>query len=92
MLIDGTKKDSPAQLRQTGALLGVAERAETLALLQSNILVMPLCLLLQKKTNLVFTFARGAKGLQTGARSSIHTEAIETLGFENVVDILTSLD
>ncbi|SYK73494.1 iron(III) ABC transporter [Klebsiella pneumoniae] len=31
--------------------------------------------------------ARGAKGLQTGLRGSIHSEAPELLGFENVADV-----
>lgn len=87
VLIDGTLKDSPAQLRQTGALLGVAEKAETLALIAEQYLNDATLFASTQKTSPRFYLARGAKGLQTGARNSIHTEAIETLGFENVVDI-----
>ncbi|TCI20160.1 ABC transporter substrate-binding protein, partial [Exiguobacterium sp. SL-9] len=87
VLIDGTLKDSPAQLRQTGALLGVTERAETLALIAEQYLSDATLFASTQKTSPRFYLARGAKGLQTGARNSIHTEAIEALGFENVVDI-----
>ncbi|MBG3131076.1 iron ABC transporter substrate-binding protein [Proteus mirabilis] len=87
VLIDGTLKDSPAQLRQTGALLGVSERAETLARIAEQYLSDAALFAATQKTSPRFYLARGAKALQTGARSSIHTEAIETLGFENVVDI-----
>lgn len=87
ILIDGTLKDSPAQLRQTGALLGVSEKAQTLALIAEQYLNDAMYFSSQQKTTQRFYLARGAKGLQTGARGSIHTEAIELLGFENVVDI-----
>lgn len=87
MLIDGTLKDSPAQLRQTGALLGVAESAETLALIAEQYLSDAALFACEQHTHPRFYLARGAKGLQTGAKHSIHTEAIEALGFENVVDI-----
>ena len=87
VLIDGTLKDSPAQLRQTGALLGVNEKAETLALIAQQYIDDALLFASQQKEKPRFYLARGAKGLQTGARGSIHTEAIEMLGFENVVDV-----
>ncbi|MBI6339943.1 iron ABC transporter substrate-binding protein [Proteus sp. PR00224] len=87
VLIDGTLKDSPAQLRQTGALLGVAERAETLAQIAEQYLSDAALFVSEQKESPRFYLARGAKGLQTGARGSIHTEAIEALGFENVVDV-----
>ncbi|MEQ4924332.1 iron ABC transporter substrate-binding protein [Proteus hauseri] len=87
VLIDGTLKDSPAQLRQTGALLGVNEKAEKLVLIAQQYIDDALLFASQQKEKPRFYLARGAKGLQTGARGSIHTEAIEMLGFENVVDV-----
>lgn len=87
VLIDGTLKDSPAQLRQTGALLGVSEKAETLASIAQQYLNDAFSFASQQKEKKRFYLARGAKALQTGARHSIHTEAIEMLGFENVVDL-----
>ncbi|HDT0720938.1 TPA: ABC transporter substrate-binding protein [Proteus mirabilis] len=87
VLVDGTLKDSPAQLRQIGALLGVAEKAETLALIAEQYLSDAALFAATQKVRPRFYLARGAKGLQTGAKGSIHTEAIELLGFENVADI-----
>ncbi|HEK0623455.1 MAG: iron ABC transporter substrate-binding protein [Proteus mirabilis] len=87
VLIDGTLKDSPTQLRQTGALLGVAEKAETLALIAEQYLSDATLFASTLKIRPRFYLARGAKGLQTGSKGSIHTEAIELLGFENVADI-----
>ncbi len=47
VLIDGSLKDSPTQVTPNGALLGVAEKAETLALIaEQYLLVMRPCLLL----------------------------------------------
>lgn len=54
VLIDGTLKDSPTQLRQTGALLGVTEKADNLAKLHNNTLMMHYFLHHNKKRKNVF--------------------------------------
>ncbi|RLR52059.1 ABC transporter ATP-binding protein, partial [Pseudomonas aeruginosa] len=73
VLIDGTLKDSPTQLRQTGALLGVTEKADNLAKIAQQYLDDAFLFASQQKEKKRFYLARGAKGLQTGAKGSIHT-------------------
>ena len=87
VLIDGTLKYSPTKFRQTGAILGVTEKADNLAKIAQQYLDDALLFASQQKEKKRFYLARGAKGLQTGAKGSIHTEAIELLGFENIADL-----
>lgn len=88
LLIEGGLKDSPQQLQQLGDVLGVNTQAEKLSTLARRYLddAEQFSNSRQKKP-LSFYLARGAKGLETGAKGSIHTEAIEMLGFRNVVEV-----
>ncbi|HEP0304873.1 TPA: ABC transporter substrate-binding protein [Providencia rettgeri] len=88
LLIAGGLKDSPQQLTQLGEILGVIPQAQTLSqLAQRYINDATLFANQNQQKSLSFYLARGAKGLETGAKGSIHTEAIEMLGLRNVVDI-----
>ncbi len=94
LLIAGELQDSPQQLRQLGQILGVGAHAEKLSGLAERYLFDAIQFAKnnqlsesQQQKPLSFYLARGAKGLQTGTKGSIHTEAIEILGFHNVVDI-----
>lgn len=85
VLVDGGLQDTPSQLRQVGQLLGVSERAERQALLAERILQRAADYRSDSHSEKRrFYFARGAMGLETGLSGSIHTEAVELLGFENV--------
>ncbi|HHR6079672.1 TPA: ABC transporter substrate-binding protein [Providencia alcalifaciens] len=88
LLMDGKLIDAPQQLRQLGRLLNVNSQAEKLSMVAERYLSnAQQFALTQQQKPLSFYLARGAKGLQTGTKGSIHTEAIEILGFRNVVDI-----
>ncbi|MBG5884334.1 ABC transporter substrate-binding protein [Providencia alcalifaciens] len=88
LLMDGKLIDAPQQLRQLGRLLNVNQQAEKLSMVAERYLSnAQQFALTQQQKPLSFYLARGAKGLQTGTKGSIHTEAIEMLGFRNVVDI-----
>lgn len=88
LLIAGGLEDSPQQLRQLGEILNVPQQAEQLSHLAEQYL-QSAKQFAKKNQNKTFSFylARGAKGLQTGTKGSIHTEAIEILGLRNVADI-----
>lgn len=94
LLIAGGLQDSPQQLRQLGEILGVNSHTEKLSNLAERYLFDAIQFAKNNQINgsqpqkpLSFYLARGAKGLQTGSKGSIHTEAIEILGLRNVVDI-----
>lgn len=85
VLVDGGLLDTPSQLRQVGQLLNVAARAEQQAQFAEAILQRANVYRTSAQTEKPrFYFARGAMGLETGLRGSLHTEAVELLGFENV--------
>ncbi|EPL3992381.1 ABC transporter substrate-binding protein [Providencia stuartii] len=88
LLIAGGLQDSAQQLLQLGETLNVPQQAQTLSTLAKHYLQDAKQFAIQHHANAPsFYLARGAKGLQTGTRGSIHTEAIEILGFRNVADI-----
>lgn len=88
LLMDGKLIDAPQQLRQLGRLLNANQQAEKLSMIAERYLSnAQQFALIQQQKPLSFYLARGAKGLQTGTKGSIHTEAIEMLGFRNVVGI-----
>lgn len=88
LLMAGGLKDAPQQLMQLGEVLGVIPQAQKLGqLAQRYIDDAALFAHQNQQKSLSFYLARGAKGLETGAKGSIHTEAIEMLGLRNVVDI-----
>jgi len=86
VLIDGAFAKSGATLRETGAILGVEARAETLAAyaeetfatLEKGIAGIP-----EEKRPSVY-YGRGAEGLETGLAGSINMELIEAVGARNV--------
>lgn len=83
--IEGLLAATPQQLRRAGALMGVSERAEQLAV-YSELLLARAARFAQAQQNkpAKIYFARGADGLQTGLAGSIHSEVLELLGCENV--------
>ncbi len=88
LLIAGGLEDTPQQLRQLGELLNAQQSAQQLSDLAEQYLKSAKQFAQKNQTNtLSFYLARGAKGLQTGTKGSIHTEAIEILGLRNVADM-----
>ncbi len=83
--IEGLLAQTPEQLREAGALLGVPQRAEQLAVYSEKLLARAARFAQQqaKKPTKVY-FARSYDGLETGLAGSIHSEVIELLGCENV--------
>ncbi len=88
VLIDGRFEATPDSLRLMGAILGVRERADTLARyvealfadLEAGLAEIP-----ADDRSRVY-FARGPEGLETGLKGSINTEIIELAGGRNVAD------
>ncbi|EJD6368067.1 ABC transporter substrate-binding protein [Providencia rettgeri] len=88
LLISGGLQNSPQQLTQLGEILGAIPQAQKLSHLAQRYLDDAISFASKNRQKpLSFYLARGAKGLETGAKGSIHTEAIEMLGLHNVVDI-----
>jgi iron complex transport system substrate-binding protein len=88
LLIDGRFENTPKALRLFGDILGVKDRAETLAQAAEQtfkevdgvIAATP-----ADKRPRVY-LARGPEGLESGSRGSINTEIIERVGAVNVVE------
>ncbi|MGE6782687.1 iron ABC transporter substrate-binding protein [Ensifer adhaerens] len=86
VLIDGRFADSGKTLRDVGAVLGVTERAETLAAyadrrikdLNGSLAKIP-----ADQGPRVY-YGRGPEGLETGLAGSINVEILEAVGAENV--------
>lgn len=86
ILIDGTFANTVDSLRLLGSILGVEERAETLARYTENAFAeidQTLEQIPQDQRPKVY-FARGPAGLETGVRGSINTEIVERVGAINV--------
>ena len=83
--IEGLLAETPRQLREAGALLGVSARAEQLALYSEKVLARAAGFAQkQAKNPSRIYFTRSLDGLETGLAGSIHSEVIELLGCENV--------
>ncbi len=87
VLIGGRLAETPATLRTVGAVLGVPERAETLAHYAEAVLDE-----VQEKTAKIalaerpsIYVARGPKGLETAVAGSIGGEVVDLVGARNVV-------
>ena len=86
ILVDGAFARSGAMLRETGAILGVEARAETLAAyadeklaaLEEGLAGIPA----EKRPSVYY--GRGAEGLETGLSGSINMELLEAVGARNV--------
>jgi len=88
ILIDGRFENTPAALRQLGAILGNEARAEALARYAERTLAeldRALAEVPEEKRPRVY-LARGPDGLETGLKGSINTEIIERAGGRNVAD------
>ena len=85
-LIQGQLAEHGAQLREVGALLGVAERAERLAAFADA----TIALAAQVRANVPthqqprVYYGRGTDGLETGLQGSINLEVIDFAGGRNV--------
>ncbi len=85
VLVDGAFARSATTLRETGAMLGVPERAEALAAyadeklaaLEKGLAGIPV----EKRPSVYF--GRGAEGLETGLSGSINMEILEAVGARN---------
>lgn len=86
VLLDGAFARSGAMLRETGVILGVEARAETLAAyvdeklaaLEKGLAGIPA----DKRPSVYY--GRGAEGLETGLAGSINMEILEAVGARNV--------
>lgn len=87
VLIDGELSSSPAQLRAVGALAGTEARTERQAELAKHFIDEAQAFARTRSAAVRFYAARGPKGLDTGLRGSLHTEAAELLGLENVASV-----
>lgn len=86
VLIEGRLAEHPAQLRDVGRLLGVAERGEQLAHEAEQVTALAHALLATVPPDArpkVF-YGRGPDGLETGLSGSINMEVIEFAGGRNV--------
>lgn len=86
VLIDGRFDATPASLRLLGTILGVPDRAETLARYAEDLLrrVDAVVAATPEDSRLRVYLARGPGGLETGLRGSINTEILERAGGRNV--------
>ncbi|UTJ45674.1 ABC transporter substrate-binding protein [Atlantibacter subterranea] len=87
LLINGELKSSAAQLKAVGALAGTEQRTAQQADLAQYFIDEALAFSRTQGANLRFYAARGPKGLETGLRGSLHTEAAELLGLQNVASV-----
>lgn len=88
VLIDGRFEATPAALRTLGAMVGAAERGETLARYTESLfsrVEQAIAAIPEVERPRVY-LARGPDGLETGLRGSINTEIIERAGGRNVAD------
>lgn len=84
LLLDGRLQASPATLRILGKILGKTEFTEPQAQYAEETLQRAAQFAKNKQPS--FYLARSADGLQTGQKGSIHTEAMELVGLNNVVE------
>jgi iron complex transport system substrate-binding protein len=86
VLIDGKLENAAATFRTVGALLGAGEHAEDLARYAEETLteVRRRTEQIPPERRLKVYFARGANGLETGARGSINIEALDFVAVHDV--------
>lgn len=87
LLINGELKQTPAQLQVAGQALGTEARTAKQATLAKRFIDDALAFSGTPAAGLRFYAARGARGLETGLQGSLHTEAAELLGLQNVAHI-----
>lgn len=86
LLINGELRQTPQQLQAAGKALGMVARATRQAALARRFIQEALAYS-RSAAGIRFYAARGARGLETGLRGSLHTEAPELLGLHNVAYI-----
>lgn len=86
VLVQGSLREHARQLREVGALLGLAERGETLARHADEVarLAHGVTAGLHEAARPRVYLGRGANGLETGLAGSINVEVIEYAGGRNV--------
>lgn len=86
VLIDGSFAKTPTTLRETGAMLGVRDRAEELAAYSEKSLAQLQAGLaaIDAQARPRVYYGRGPEGLETGLSGSINMEIISAAGAENV--------
>ena len=87
VLIGGTLASSAEQLLAIGEIVGTTERTRHQAALAQRFIADAQAFSSGSGARTRFYAARGAKGLETGLAGSLHTEAAELLGLENVARI-----
>lgn len=87
VLITGTLASSAQQLLTIGDIVGTAERTRHQASLAQTFIAEALAFSSGAGARTRFYAARGARGLETGLAGSLHTEAAELLGLENVARV-----
>jgi iron complex transport system substrate-binding protein len=87
LLINGELRRTPEQLQAIGQVLGTEFRTTVQAALAHQFIQDALAFSRTSGARVRFYAARGTRGLQTGLRGSLHTEAAELLGLENVARV-----
>lgn len=87
LLINGELKSTPQQLLTTGEILGTTGLTHQQADLARRFIDDALAFSRTAAANVSFYAARGARGLETGLKGAIHTEAAELLGLRNVAEV-----
>lgn len=87
MLIKGELHTCAAQLQAMGALAGTEQRTAQQAALAQHFIDDAQAFSRTHAAALRFYAARGPKGLETGLQGSLHTEAAELLGLQNVASV-----
>ena len=87
VLVGGRLDETPTTLRTLGALLGVSERAETLARYAEGVLggVQKASAKIPSAERPSVYVARGPRGLETAVAGSIGSEVVDLVGARNVV-------
>src|SRR5262245_3007690 len=87
VLIGGRLAETPTTLRTVGSVLGVSERAETLARYAEAVLaqVQTRSAKIPAEQRLSIYVARGPHGLETAVAGSIGSEVVDLVGARNVV-------
>ncbi|VEB97212.1 iron-dicitrate transporter substrate-binding subunit [Cedecea lapagei] len=87
VLLNGELAQSAQQFTAVGEILGVEKRTQKQAELAQHFISEAQAFSRTAAAHLRFYAARGPRGLETGLQGSLHTEAAELLGLENVARI-----
>lgn len=87
LLLNGQLAQSAEQLETLGGVLGEETRTAEQAALARQFITEAKAFAATPAARVRFYAARGARGLETGLQGSLHTEAAELLGLQNVAQI-----